>query len=223
MTRAPVDQQRVRAAIEAAEARTDGELLAILSPQSDTYHDVALQWAVLLMVTALGVVTAFPDAFIGLAEWIAGDWSGGITRRSLLLMLFALLVAIYLAARIALRWPALRLALVPGLIKSRRVRRRAIALFKVGAEQHTISRTGVLLYVSLAEQRAEIVADEAVHNRVPAEMWGDAMVLLIDAIRDGRPTDGMVAAIEAIGDILAREFPYTGTDPAELPNHLIVI
>ncbi|WP_380872338.1 hypothetical protein ACFB49_32860 [Sphingomonas sp. DBB INV C78] len=218
-----VDHERIKAAIEATEARTDGELLVILSPQSDSYNDVAANWAVVLMVTALGVVAICPDIFIGLAESFAGGWSDGLSRRSLLLLLFSALVAIYLLARIALRRTPLRFALVPGAIRTRRVRRRAIALFKVGAERRTKSRTGVLLYLSLAERRAEIVADEAVHKRVSPTVWGDAMVLLIDAVRANRATEGMVAAIDSIGDILAKEFPYTGTDPAELPNHLIVV
>ena len=47
------------------------------------------------------------------------------------------------------------------------------------------------------------------------------MAGLLAQIRDGRPGDGMVEAIGAIGRVLAEHFPRTGTDPNELPDRLI--
>ena len=61
-----------------------------------------------------------------------------------------------------LKWMPLRLALTPGATKHRRVRRRAVAIFKAAAERRTVGRTGILIYLSMAERRAEIVADEAI-------------------------------------------------------------
>ncbi len=39
----------------------------------------------------------------------------------------------------------------------------------------TARLTGVLIYLSLDEHRAEIVADKAIAYKVPAEVWGEAM------------------------------------------------
>jgi putative membrane protein len=94
-------------------------------------------------------------------------------------------------------------------------------LFRAGTEQRTLSKTGVLLYLSLAEHRAEIVADAAIHSKAPQEAWGEAMAALIEAMRDNRPGDGVAAAVERIGAVLATHFPYSGTDPNELPDRLI--
>ena len=115
----------------------------------------------------------------------------------------------------------LRMALTPGATKARRVRARAVLLFRASIESRTATRTGVLLYLSEAERRAEIVADAAIHAKVPDTAWGEAMALLLEAVRDDRPGDGMVAAIGAIGGVLAAHFPRTGTDPNELPDRLI--
>jgi putative membrane protein len=101
------------------------------------------------------------------------------------------------------------------------VRRRAVLLFRASIESRTASRTGVLLYLSEAERRAEIVADEAIHGKVPAERWGDAMAALVDEVRAGRPAEGMAAAVAQIGAILAETFPKTDADPNELPDRLI--
>jgi len=127
----------------------------------------------------------------------------------------------FLGTRFILVWRPLRMALTPASTKTRRVRRRAIMLFKAGIERRTATRTGVLLYLSLAEHRAEIVADEAIHAKVPPERWGIAMAGLVDALKAGQPAEGLITAIAQIGAILEETFPRTGRDPDELPDRLI--
>ena len=118
-------------------------------------------------------------------------------------------------------WRPLRLFLTPGAILSKRVRRRTIACFKVGAERRTVGRTGILIYLSLAEHRAEIVADEAIHAKVANGVWGDAMADMIAHVREGRIADGMIAAVRDVGVILTAHFPRADDDRNELPDRLI--
>jgi putative membrane protein len=139
----------------------------------------------------------------------------------LLVVLLVLAVAKFTIALLLLRWMRLRLALTPGATKSRRVRRRAIELFKAAAERRTIGRTGVLIYLSVAERRAEIVADEAITKVTSPETWGEAMAALLVEVKQGRVADGMVAAIERVGGVLAEHFPRSSTDTNEIPDKLI--
>ena len=122
-----------------------------------------------------------------------------------------------------LRWTPLRLLLTPGAIRTRRVHARALALFRTAAEQRTKAATGVLLYLSLAEHRAEIIADEAIHSKVSPDVWGEAMAALIAAVKQGRPGDGMAEAVAKIGGVLAEHFPRSEGDTNELPDRLIVL
>jgi putative membrane protein len=46
---------------------------------------------------------------------------------------------------------------------------------------------------------------------------------MISAIKDGRPGDGFVAAVELCGEPLARHFPAGALNPDELPNKVIEI
>jgi putative membrane protein len=101
------------------------------------------------------------------------------------------------------------------------VRRKAISYFKVGAERRTMGRTGILIYLSLDEHRAEIVADEAIASHVGPEVWGEAMVALIDHVREGRPGKGMAEAVRQVGAVLAEHFPKSESNPNELPDRLI--
>jgi putative membrane protein len=113
------------------------------------------------------------------------------------------------------------MALVPGPVKTNRVEDRAIDLFKVGADRRTHGRTGVLIYLSLAEHRAEIVADEAITGKVEPEAWGAAMADMLAEIRQGRIADGLGAGVRDVGAILAQHFPRSDDDTNELPDRLI--
>jgi putative membrane protein len=101
------------------------------------------------------------------------------------------------------------------------VRRRAIGIFKAAAERRTVGRTGILIYLSMAEHRAEIVADDAITKVTTPETWGDAMHALLVEVKQGKMGDGIVAAIERVGVVLAEHFPRSATDTNEIPDKLI--
>jgi putative membrane protein len=47
------------------------------------------------------------------------------------------------------------------------------------------------------------------------------MTALLVEVRAGRPADGLVAAIERVGGVLAEHFPRSATDRNEIPDKLI--
>ena len=62
------DRTRIGEAITAAELGTDGEIVAATTPFSDAYHDVALHWAVAVLIAVLAWFAAFP----GTLSWADG-------------------------------------------------------------------------------------------------------------------------------------------------------
>lgn len=219
MRMTPADHQRVAAAIRAAEATTDGEISVIVARESDPYRDVVLHWALVLGLLPLALAAAWP-AWLARAASLFTHWEEPGLRLMLTLLAVAC-VMLFLAGRYLFALPRLRMALTPDATKARRVRRRATMLFRAGTEHRTLSKTGVLLYLSLAEHHAEIVADAAIHGRAPQSSWGEAMAVLIGGLRADRAADGITAAVERIGAVLAEHFPFTGTDPNELPDRMI--
>ena len=215
------DPAKVSAAIAAAEARSDGEIIAVATDLSDDYHDAALHWALLALIATLAIFAAWP----GLLRWwfdlFLGGWRPEPTLGQLLTLVLVLSGAKFTAVLLILKYLPLRLALTPGATKSRRVRRRAIEVFKAAAERRTVGRTGILIYLSMREHRAEIVADEAITRVTTPETWGDAMEALLVEVKAGRPADGIVAAVEQIGGVLAEHFPRTSSDTNEIPDKLI--
>lgn len=215
------DRQRVSDAIAAAEANSSGEIVAVATPISDAYHDVALHWALIPLFAVLAWAAWRPTALIWWYNFLFGGWQPDPTLSELLTLLMVLAAFKFTVALLVLKWMPLRLALTPPATKHRRVRRRAITIFKAAAERRTSGRTGILIYLSVAERRAEIVADEAILKITDEHTWGEAMTALITEVREGRPVDGIVAAIERVGAVLAEHFPRSADDLNEIPDALI--
>lgn len=217
------DRHRVAEAVRAAESGTAGEIVTIVTDRSDTYHDVALVWSALSALLALAALAIAPDFYLSLWDRVLGDWTIEWTPRQLF-ELAALVAAMkFGGAWMLLLWKPLRLWLTPRGIRNARVRARAVTCFKVGAERRTHGRTGILIYLSMAEHRAEIVADEAITGQVNPEVWGHAMASMITEIAQGRVADGMIAAVREVGVVLAEHFPRAENDVNELPDRLIEV
>jgi len=215
------DREKVSAAIAAAEANSNGEIVAVATPISDPYHDVALHWALIPLFAVLAWAAWRPTALAWWYDFLFGGWQPDPTLSQLLTLLMFFAALKFTVALLILKWMPLRLALTPGATKHRRVRRRALAIFKSAAERRTTGRTGILIYLSMAERRAEIIGDEAITKVTTPETWGDAMTSLLVEVKEGRVGDGIVAAIERVGAVLTEHFPRTAEDVNEIPDKLI--
>lgn len=217
------DRERVSAAVAAAEANSAGEIVTILAERSDDYGDVALAWSAAVGLMALLALAIAPGFYLGIYERLTGGWVHQWTPA--LVFGVALLVTTlkFASMWLLMLWRPLRLWLTPRPLRRARVHARAITCFKVGAERRTRGRTGILIYLSLAEHRAEIVADEAISARVNPEVWGDALAAMLAQLRQGRTADGLIAAVERVGEVLARHLPRHDDDVNELPDRLIEV
>ena len=196
------DHEAVAAAIHEAEQRSSGQLVCVLAHASSSYAHVPILWA-----SVLALLLPWPLIYLT-------DWS--VER------IFVLQLALFLAAGIALSWMPLRLALVPRPVRHARAHRAAVEQFFLRHVSHTQNRSGVLIFVSLAERYARIIADEGIAAKVPNAEWQAAIDALVAHMRDGRIADGFIAAIERCGAVLASRAPPDGSPPV-LPNRLYVI
>ena len=215
------DRAKVAAAIAAAEANTAGEIVAVETPISDPYHDVALHWALVPLFAVLAWAAWRPTALIWWYDLLFGGWSPDPTQSQLLTLLMFFAALKFTIALLILKWMPLRLFLTPAATKHRRVRRRAVTIFQAAASGRTTGRTGILIYLSLAERRAEIIADEAILKVTDDHTWGEAMTALLAEVREGRVGDGICAAIERVGAVLSEHFPRSTADVNEIPDKLI--
>ena len=181
------DKTRIADAIRAAETKTSGEIFCVLAQNAGAYRLVPIAWA-----AALALIVPLP--LVMLTEWQA------VTIYVIQLIAFTL-------AGIGLSRPALRFLVVPRRMKRERAHGAALRQFLAQGMHKTEGRTGVLIFAAVAERYVEIIADGGINAKVTQEVWDQAVASLIAAIKDGRPADGFVAAIEQCGAVLAAHFP----------------
>jgi putative membrane protein len=197
------DRRRISAAIRRAEAETSGEIVCVLTRNSSDLRGLPVLAAALIALAlpwGLVVFTAMP------------------VMRILLLQ-----VAVFLAVLLASCALHKRAGALPLRLRRAMARRVAFEQFAARGIAHTKERTGILIFVSLAERYAHIVADEGIAARVPQARWQGAVDALVAHMREGRIADGFVVAIEACGAVLAENFPRNHADIDELPDRLYVI
>lgn len=219
----PEDHDLVTAAVREAESQTAAEIVTIVADRSDHYQDVPLLWAGGLTLLALSILAAVPELHLAVLDTLRGGWIVGSDAATAFLFSFLVALLVFVLSLAVMQWLPLRMTLTPRDFKITRTHRRAVALFRVAAEGRTHGRTGVLIYLSLAERRAEIVADAAVTELIPPDAWGDVMAEMLAHARNGRPAAGMAAAVRSAGRLLAAHFPPSTNDRNELDDRLIDI
>ncbi len=197
------DQQRIADAISAAERKTSGEIVAVVAEASGSYLAAAFLWA---GIAALAVP-------LPLILW---TWWPIQTIYTLQIAVFALLAFL-------LNLRPLRLALTPRRTQHRLAHRRAMEQFLAQNLHTTPGRTGVMIFVSVAERYAEIVADSEINRHVPVETWVGIVSDLTANIGKGQAATGFLNAIQASGQLLAAHFPPEVHPHDMLPNHLIFL
>jgi putative membrane protein len=197
------DKARIADAIRAAEAKTSGEIFCVIARHSSDYRLVPLAWA-----AALALVV--PAPLIYLTLWPAS-------------LIYLIQLVTFIAAALALSLPAIRFHIVPRRTQHERAHVEAMRQFFAQGLHHTENRTGVLIFASIAERYAEIVADAGIDAKVTSDVWDQAIAALIAGIKAGRAGDGFVAAIERCGAVLALHFPPGALNRDELPNKLVEI
>jgi len=215
----PEDHRLVADAVAAAEAGTDGEVVAVVAARSDDYRDAGAHWAALAALAWLALLAGFPGIAARLHALFDPWGVPGPGTAALAALLGA--AAAYALAALAMRSDGLRLRLTPAATKGRRVHARALQLLGALVTGRTRARTGVLIYLSLAEHRAEIAAEAGIHARVDPDRWGEAMAALLAGARAGHPAAGMAQAVALVGAVLAEHFPRSEDDVNELPDRLI--
>ena len=221
-----LDEQQhaiVTQAVAKAESATSGEIVTVLADRSDGYSDVVLVWAAALAFSAMSLFAMFPEPFFNIWSSLSGGWGTDLTTGGIATVTILLGLVTFALSWALLSIDAIRFATLPSPVAASRAHQAAITHFKVGAERRTHGRTGVLLYLSMREHRAEIVADEPIAARVPAEVWGEAMVDMLAEVSRGRIAEGLAAGARDVGLVLAEHFPREEHDENELPDRLIEV
>lgn len=102
-------------------------------------------------------------------------------------------------------------------------RDRAMEVFSDFHLWDTEHNSGVLLYVLMADQQVEIVADRGIDAHVTAAGWEAICRELEETFREQNFHKGIIAALRRIGDHLHAYCPSHGEQHNEIPNEPVVL
>jgi len=203
----PERVQLILDAIKVAESKTSGEIVPMIVRRSSTIGHVPIILLGVFIILFLALdVSAIQMEYLG-ESWL---W-----------YIFDVIVIVGLAVLLS------RLTLLQRLLTSKadqedQVDMRAEVEFYESGINKTQGATGILLFASLMEHRAVVLADQAISDKVPKETWSEICSLLISGIKNGNMGIAFSDAVKRCGDILAKEFPIQPGDVNELKDHLII-
>jgi putative membrane protein len=197
------DAERVTAAIRSAEAETSAEIVCVLTSSSS--HLTALPvflaaLGALLIPWPLMLLTALPVQRL-LSVQIIG---------------FCLLVAVF-------GLPSVRAHLLPRKAKRAIAHQAAMEQFVKRGLAEPKAPPAILIFVSLSERYARIIANQQVASRVSDAEWRFALDALIDQVRSGHIGDGFIAAISRANLVLKEHLPLAPEAPERFPDRLHLV
>ncbi|HEY3448547.1 MAG TPA: TPM domain-containing protein [Myxococcales bacterium] len=100
------------------------------------------------------------------------------------------------------------------------VRRNAELAFTRLGMAATKERNAVLFFLVPSRRRLVVMGDTAIHEQVGGEFWGKLSDDMLQRMRAGEFTEGLVLGIERAGEVLARHFPRLVPGPNLLPDEI---
>ena len=201
----PIDASQratVEAAFSAAQQRTGAPIVCVLAHASANY-----EFAPLLASVLLGLVTPWPLLMF--------------TQLSAQRIFLAQLVVCFVASAILMASP-LRFRLSPSRVRRANAHRAALAQFQLRELDRIDGRSAVLVYVSLAERYARVVAAETASQAIAQNQWQALIDGLVADMRQNGPAEALARAARSCADLLAPAFPPTG-EPPQPRQHFHVI
>jgi putative membrane protein len=187
------DRQRIENAVRESELKTSGEIIPVVARRSARYGHVP--WLAGALVFA-----AFKGSGLGfglLLAWGRPPWLG--------LGLDVLGAA--LAGRLLALLPWVRRILTPQPDQAAAVHRAAEAAFLRLGLYRARGDAGVLLFVSLEERRAVVLAGAGIADLAGPEHWDRTCAALTSSARRKDLAEGFVQAVGLAAGVMAKHHP----------------
>lgn len=213
------DRERVNQAVREAESSTSAEILPVVARSSGRYdrpEDIVGLWFAALSIIIVWLV--FPKPSVE-----AGNWDSPASVWQLVALLAGALAGFVVGAFVGGRVNWLRRLFTPGTQMREEVYGRARQVFFDKRVHHTGGGSGVLLYVSLFEHIAAVIADQKILDKLGQQSIDDICCEFTQRLHEGTPIDAMCDTVASLGQRLAPLLPRAEDDVNELPDALVVI
>ena len=206
------EKQAVEACVKEVEKRTSGEIVPMVV--SSSYHypmSNVIGGLIFALLISVGVTLAYS---------IQKSW-GGVTAMDLWLFPAAFAVAFLLFHELVKRILGLKRIFVTKAEITEEVEEAALTSFYRNGLNNTRDRTGILIFVSVFERKALVVADEGINAKVDTGVWQEVVDLVVNSIKQRHQAEGICRAIRRCGELIREHFPIKADDTNELDNLIV--
>ena len=102
-------------------------------------------------------------------------------------------------------------------------RKRALDLFAKYRIWDTEENCGILIYLNLADRKAEIIADRGVNNLIGSADWQAVCKTMTQGFAQGEFHRSVLAALAQLNDLLGTHFPANGAHSNQLSDKPILL
>ncbi len=211
------DHRRVTEAVLQAESRTTAEIIPVVASDSGRYdraEDMVGLWCGVLALCAAW----------GWAQGVeVSEWSVPVLKLGLPSVLGLLIGGWLVGVLLAHQSSFLRRLFTPRREQRAEVERAAREVFFDRRVHHTQGGSGLLIYVSLLEHMAVVLADEQVQEKLGQQRLDTLCNELVARLRQGAHTEALCHTITQAGLALAEALPRANADRNELSDALVVL
>lgn len=197
------ERERISRCVATAESGTSGEIAIMIVDESDRYREAELAGGLFL------------SAFMALA---AALLTNHVTIWSYLPMVILLLFPCWWLFR---HFPRLKRPFAGQHRIAEAVRIRAVRAFFEKGLYRTRLETGILIFMSLQEQKVWILGDRGINELIDPAAWQGFARELANGMALGHGCDALCSVIGQCGAELSRHFPRSADDRNELSDQLL--
>ncbi len=203
------EQQQVTEVVREVERTTSGEIVPMIVSRSHDYPTAAVTCSVCMVLPLALLLTNL----IGERIWI------GTNNMWLFLALFAGFYAVLYP--LIKRSDRLKSFFLNRRQVEQEVEKGALSAFYTEQLHKTRDANGILLYISVMEQKVWILGDAGINAQIDQAEWDSVVDALTAGIKGGTTVDALCLAVRRVGHILQAHFPYQKDDTDELHNLIV--
>ncbi len=206
-----IDEQglrRIRESVSQAEAHTTGEIVPMIVKSSSPKHHI-FGLLFLLLIATLDVALVITLSLLDVGHIVA-------IQTAIILFSFA-------AAAGLSGLDFVHRILTPKFDRHHNAVVRAELEFHRSQIRATSSHTGALLFVSMMERQAVVLADEKIAAKLGEHIWDEVLKTLSIGLREKDFAVGFSKAIEKVGKVLSEHYPANEQSKNDLPNDLRIL
>lgn len=206
------ERKKVRNCVAKTEKTTSGEIVPMVVTASYHYPMAEMIGGLVLSLLTAVIVT--------LIVMVRKSW-GGITALDMWLFPAVFAVAFVVFYELVKNVLFLKRLLITKDEMKEEVDEAALKSFYGKGLTNTRDRTGILIYISVFERLAYVLADEGINAKVNSKVWQEVVDIVVKSIKNRRQADGICEAVKKCGELIEKNFPIKPDDTNELDNLII--